>query len=85
MTGGRGSLPTPPDPLWATGLPWSSGESADVGAGATVTGAGASVVEFVPCFDFLLLLDLDTLSSPPARFFFFGRSAAARESFAAAT
>jgi hypothetical protein len=80
MTGGSGS---PPDPLWATGLPWSSGESVDIGAGAVATtGAGASLVEFAPRLDFLL--DLDTPSSPPARFFFFGRSAAARESSEAA-
>ena len=75
MTGGSGSL-------WATGLPWSSGESADIRVGAVATtGVGVSLVGFVPRLDFLL--DLGTPSSPPARFFFFGRSAAPRESSAA--
>src|SRR6266436_4221456 len=84
MTGGSGSPPEPPDLLWATGLPWSSGESSDAGVGAVATtGAGASPVGFVPRLDFLL--DLDTPSSPPARFFFLGRSAATRESSEAAT
>jgi hypothetical protein len=79
MTGGSGSPPTPPDVLCATGLPWSSGESAGRGTAAvTVTTAGTSLTAFVVRLDFLL--DFDAPSSPPARLFFFERSATGRSS-----
>jgi len=81
MTGGSGSPPTPPDVLCATGLPWSSGESAGGGTAAvtvTVTTAGTSLTAFVVRLDFLL--DFDAPSSPPARFFFFERSTTGRSS-----
>ena len=79
MTGGNGSPPTPPDVLCATGLPWSSGESSEGGAaGVGATTAGASLTAFVARLDFLV--DFDPPSSPPARLFFFERSAAGRSS-----
>ena len=79
MTGGNGSPPTVPVMLCATGLPWSSGESSDRGAGgATTTTGGASIAAFAARLGFLPVLDAP--SSPPARFFFFERSPAGRSS-----
>lgn len=79
MTGGNGSPPIVPVVLWATGLPWSSGESSDGGAGgATADTVGAPLAAFAARLDFLPAFDAP--SSPPARFFFFERSPAGRSS-----
>jgi len=79
ITGGSGSSPPLAGRLWATGLPWSSGESSEGGAmGVAEAAATASFAEFITRLDFLL--DFDVPSSPPDRFFFFGRSAEGRSS-----
>jgi hypothetical protein len=79
MTGGNGSPPTGAVVLCATGLPWSSGESSDSGAGgATATTGGASLAAFAARLDFLPVFDAP--SSTPARFFFFERSPTGRSS-----
>jgi hypothetical protein len=80
ITGGSGSSPPLAGRLWAMGLPWSSGESSEGGAAIGVTDAAttASLTEFRTRLDFLL--DFDVPSSPPDRFFFFGRSTEGRSS-----
>jgi hypothetical protein len=75
MTGGSGSLPPLMGRLWATGLPWSSGESSDGGAaGVAETAATASLAEWTTRLVLLFPAVLDVPSSPPERFFFFDRS-----------
>src|SRR6266404_4156431 len=73
MTGGSGSAPPLRGALWTTGLPRSSFESSEGGAGEIeATATTTSLAGLATRLVFLTLFpDFDPPSSPPTRFFFF--------------